>query len=57
MEAISLKLDLIRLYVKEILKADKDKRKKYRRTAKRVYEVLKAKNPDKCLIAERTMHA
>lgn len=51
----SPKSDLIRPYVQEILKADKDKRKKYRHTAKRIYEILKEKHPDKCLIAERTM--
>lgn len=51
----SPKSDLIRPYVQEILKTDKDKRKKYRHTAKRIFELLKEKHPDKCLIAERTM--
>lgn len=51
----SPKSDLIRPYVREILKSDKDKRKKYRHTAKRIYERLKAEHPDKCLISDRTM--
>lgn len=51
----SPKSDLIRPYVREILKADKEKKKKFRHTAKRIYERLKKEYPDKCLIAERTM--
>ena len=54
-ESSSPKSDLIRPYVREILKSDKDKKKKYRHTAKRIYERLKEEHPDKCLIAERTM--
>lgn len=49
------KSDLIRPYVKEILEADKDKRKKFRQTAKRIYAILKKAHPDKCIISERTM--
>ncbi|WP_350343968.1 hypothetical protein PRVXT_000333 [Proteinivorax tanatarense] len=49
------KSDLIRPYVREILEEDKDKKKKYRHTAKKIHERLKAERPGKCLISERTM--
>ncbi|WP_353893678.1 IS21 family transposase [Proteinivorax hydrogeniformans] len=49
------KSDLIRPYVREILEEDKDKKKKYRHTAKKIHERLKVERPDKYLISERTM--
>lgn len=49
------KSDLIRPFVRQILLEDKNKRKKQRHTAKRIYDRACQEVPDLCLISERTM--
>lgn len=51
----SCKSDLVRPFVRQILMNDKDKRRKQRHTAKRIYERALEEIPDLCLISERTM--
>lgn len=47
--------DLIRPHVVKILLQDKDKRRKYRHTAKRIYERMTIEHPDLLSISERSM--
>ncbi|HCX64843.1 MAG TPA: IS21 family transposase [Eubacteriaceae bacterium] len=49
------KSDLVRPFVREILLQDKNKRKKQRHTAKRIFERACREIPDLCQIGERTM--
>ncbi|WZL81846.1 IS21 family transposase [Vallitaleaceae bacterium 9-2] len=49
------KSDLIRPFVRQILLEDKNKRKKQRHTAKRIYDRAIQEVPDLCLVTERTM--
>lgn len=51
----SCKSDLVRPFVRQILMNDKDKRRKQRHTAKRIYERALEEIPELCLISERTM--
>ncbi len=49
------KSDLVRPFVRQILLNDKEKRKKQRHTAKRIYERALQEIPDLCQISIRTM--
>ncbi|WZL80717.1 hypothetical protein QBE53_13015 [Vallitaleaceae bacterium 9-2] len=49
------KSDLIRPFVRQILLENKNKRKKQRHTAKRIYDRAIQEVPDLCLVTERTM--
>lgn len=49
------KSNLIRPFVRQILLEDKNKRKKQRHTAKRIYDRAIQEAPDLCLVTERTM--
>ena len=49
------KSDLVRPFVRQILLEDKNKRKKQRHTAKRIYERALEEIPELCQIKERQM--
>ena len=51
------KSDLIRPFVRSILEEDKNKKKKYRHTAKVIYQRALAEKPDLCQISSRTMRS